>query len=234
LSRDSEKPGELRQVSLDASNLGRRKNEKGPLKQRVIAYVDGFNLYFGMKAKGWKRYYWLDIKKFTEALTLDHQQVIAVKYFTSRISSPEDKRKRQATFLEALGTIDGLTIRYGQFDHQPFKCPVCKEVDLVPAEKMTDVNIATEILVDAFQDHFDTALLVSADSDLAAPVKAVRDIFPSKRVVVAFPPERISKELQSLANAHIFINKVKLAENQLPDSIIKPDGFELRRPTQWG
>jgi len=27
---------------------------------RVIAYVDGFNLYFGLKSKGWRRYYWLN------------------------------------------------------------------------------------------------------------------------------------------------------------------------------
>jgi len=29
--------------------------------QRVITYIDGFNLYFGLKDKGWKRYYWLNL-----------------------------------------------------------------------------------------------------------------------------------------------------------------------------
>jgi hypothetical protein len=29
--------------------------------ERVIAYVDGFNLYFGLKSKGWQRYFWLNI-----------------------------------------------------------------------------------------------------------------------------------------------------------------------------
>jgi hypothetical protein len=33
-------------------------------------------------------------------------------------------------------------------------------------EKMTDVNIAVELLTDAFQDSFDVALLISADGDL--------------------------------------------------------------------
>lgn len=27
----------------------------------MIAYVDGFNLYFGLKAAAFKRYYWLDV-----------------------------------------------------------------------------------------------------------------------------------------------------------------------------
>ncbi len=27
---------------------------------RVIVYIDGFNLYFGLKSKGWRRYFWLN------------------------------------------------------------------------------------------------------------------------------------------------------------------------------
>ena len=30
-----------------------------PIQERVIAYIDGFNLYFGLKAKGWRQFYWL-------------------------------------------------------------------------------------------------------------------------------------------------------------------------------
>lgn len=30
-------------------------------KERVIAYVDGFNLYFGMKDAGFEAYKWLDL-----------------------------------------------------------------------------------------------------------------------------------------------------------------------------
>lgn len=28
---------------------------------RVIVYIDGFNLYFGLKDAGFKRFYWLDL-----------------------------------------------------------------------------------------------------------------------------------------------------------------------------
>jgi uncharacterized LabA/DUF88 family protein len=38
---------------------------------------------------------------------------------------------------------------------------------------MTDVNIATEMLADAFLGKFDTALLISADGDLTTPVKRI-------------------------------------------------------------
>ena len=31
------------------------------IHQRVAVYIDGFNLYYGLKSKGWSRYYWLDL-----------------------------------------------------------------------------------------------------------------------------------------------------------------------------
>ena len=30
--------------------------------ERVIAYVDGYNLYYGLRERRWKRFYWLDIQ----------------------------------------------------------------------------------------------------------------------------------------------------------------------------
>jgi len=30
---------------------------------RVIAYIDGYNLYYGLREQGWKRYYWLNLQK---------------------------------------------------------------------------------------------------------------------------------------------------------------------------
>lgn len=55
--------------------------------KRVIVYVDGFNLYFGLRSKGWRRHYWLDLVKLAEALLKPDQQLAGVHYFTSRIRS---------------------------------------------------------------------------------------------------------------------------------------------------
>jgi uncharacterized LabA/DUF88 family protein len=65
-------------------------------------------------------------------------------------------------------------------------------VHLTYEGKETDVNIATALHNDAALDRYDTALLVSGDSDLT---RAVRDIDVRKRVVVAFPPGRYSDVL---------------------------------------
>lgn len=69
---------------------------------------------------------------------------------------------------------------------------------------MTDVNIAV-VLKDAYDDAFDTAMVLSANSDLVAPVVAVRQRFPGKRLVVACPPARQSKRLEATAPARGFL-----------------------------
>ena len=98
---------------------------------------------------------------------------------------------------------------------------------------MTDVNIATELLCDAFQDRFDIAVIVSGDSDLVPPVSAVRRLFPRKRVLVFFPPKRFANRLKSCASTSLHIGRRVLAASQFPERVVKPDGFVLRRPPKW-
>ena len=89
------------------------------------------------------------------------------------------------------------------------------------------------MMKDAFANAFDTALLVSADSDLVPAVTAIRGLFPEKSIVVAFPPERFSAELKGAAHASFTIGRAKLAACQLPDPVLKADGTQLARPAKW-
>lgn len=98
---------------------------------------------------------------------------------------------------------------------------------------MTDVNIAVELMKDSFDDAFDTALLLSADSDLAAPVSFIRDRYPSKRIVMVRPPNRQSKKLESLVHGSFALGRKMLQDSQFPDAYTKPDGFILNRPVEW-
>jgi uncharacterized LabA/DUF88 family protein len=98
---------------------------------------------------------------------------------------------------------------------------------------MTDVNIATRILVDSFQNKFDTAFLISGDTDLIPPIREIKSLFPKKRIVVAFPPGRHNISLQNQAHASFIIGRKKLLDSQLPEEVTKPDGFTLRRPDEW-
>ena len=48
-------------------------------KQRVIAYIDGFNFYFGLRSEPrWKRYYWLDVVKFFDIIKILSYRLITI------------------------------------------------------------------------------------------------------------------------------------------------------------
>src|SRR5947209_4150002 len=115
----------------------------------------------------------------------------------------------------------------------PRVCRNCGYTYEVAQEKMTDVNIAVELLQDAFQDAFDTALLISADSDLIAPLKAIKKLFPEKRIIVASPPGRFSVNLSKAASAYFQIDRIPIAKSQFPDEVQKSGGYILRRPESW-
>jgi uncharacterized LabA/DUF88 family protein len=201
--------------------------------ERVIAYVDGFNLYFGLRDSGWRRFYWLNVQRLAQNLLKPSQQLITTKYFTARISKPQDKQRRQSLYIEALETVQQCRIFYGKYQSKPHVCNNCGYRYMREEEKMTDVNIAVELLTDAFQNQFDTAFLISADSDLSAPILAVKNLFPAKRIVAFFPPQRSSAELMKIVSAYSHINRNVLAKSQFPDRVRKADGFVLRRPQRW-
>ena len=202
---------------------------------RVIAYIDGFNFYFGLKSKHWRRYYWLDMQRLAKNLLQPDQQLAGTKYFTSllRPNHDADKAKRQGIYLDTLQTLAGLRIVYGHYLTKRERCYKCQAEWVRPEEKMTDVNIAVELLADAFADNYDTALLMSGDSDLSAPIEKIRNLFPEKRVVVAFPPARESFHLKKLADAYFVIGRGVIAKSQLPDEVRTSAGFCLKRPPQW-
>ena len=201
--------------------------------QRVIAFIDGFNLYFGLKAKRWQRYYWLNLQALMRNILKPDQHLVHTKYFTARVQGPPDKVARQSTFLDALGTLPDFSIYYGQYFLTRRLCRKCGFEDVVPSEKMSDVNIAVQMLSDAYKDRFDTALLVSADSDLRGPVEAVLREFPSKRVVVVFPPARHSVALTQVASAYMTLGRAKLDRSTFPPQVKRQDGFMLEQPASW-
>lgn len=199
--------------------------------QRTITYIDGFNLYFGLREKGWRCYYWLNLWTLCNSLTLPNQQLIKVKYFTSRIRKPDDKRKRQNSYLRALRTIGGIECIYGKYIDEPHTCPNCNKDFLEPAEKMTDVQLASFLIRDVFKDMFDTAIIISGDRDLVPAVEICNGELPKKRIVIAFPPMRSCEELRCLG-PYIHITEKQLQCSVFPNEI-NHDGLTIQCPPSW-
>ncbi|HHH76213.1 MAG TPA: NYN domain-containing protein, partial [Phycisphaerae bacterium] len=108
-----------------------------PSPSRVITYIDGFNLYFGLKTSSYRRFYWLDMEALSLNLLKPNQRLQAVKYFTARIAGPrpcdseaktnalKSKCQRQTTYLDSLATRSMLTIFEGHYLAKPITCRNC-------------------------------------------------------------------------------------------------------------
>ena len=201
---------------------------QGP--KRVAVYIDGFNLYYGLKDKGWKRYYWLNVSELATRLVRPGEQVVQVHYFTARVRPTSSK---QSSYLEALGTVPDIKIHYGKFLKKTRKCPACAHVHPIHEEKMTDVNIALALVLDAEDDIYDRAILISADSDLTRPISTVHQRCPSKEVFVAFPPKRSSNGLKGVAKNSFHINRQHVSQSQLPQTLVTNSGHTVTQPPDW-
>ena len=70
--------------------------------ERVKAYVNGFNLYHGLKTRHGHKYLWLDLQALAVRLLKPSQHLVAVEHFTARVRNQAESEQRQAVYLDAL------------------------------------------------------------------------------------------------------------------------------------
>jgi len=201
-------------------------------KERIIAYIDGFNLYFGLRAKGFDDYRWLNPYKLVLNMLKESQELISVKYFTSRVSNNQEKQKRQNIYLDAIDSTK-TEIYYGHYQRNIAECLSCNNKWYNYNEKKTDVNIASQLLKDAFLDKFDCAFLISGDTDLVPPIEIINEFISNKRVLVAFPPKRSNEQLKIVSKGNLVIGRKILKASQFTSKVKLASGWEVYRPKEW-
>lgn len=108
----------------------------------------------------------------------------------------------------------------GHFKEKQRTCRACGAVWTQHEEKETDVHMAARIVVDACEDRYDRAVLVTADSDLVPALDIVKTRFPRKQMFVAAPPKRFA-HARGLKPA-MEITPGRLARCRLPDTATDP------------
>lgn len=201
-------------------------------QERIIAYIDGFNLYFGIREAGFHNCRWLNVRKLVNSLLKPNQVLIDIKYFTSRVNNNPEKQKRQSTYIEALESSD-IKIIYGNYQDSSTECTKCGHSWRTAKEKMTDVNISTSIIIDAYKDAYDMAILISGDSDLTSPIREVHNLFKNKRVFIVFPPKRHNNSMALVAKGSSVIGRKKLLDAQFHEEEISKTGYKLKIPQKW-
>lgn len=200
---------------------------------RLIAYVDGFNLYHGLHDKWGRRYLWLDLVALVWSLR-PRDELVAVKYFTASVLDDPGAQARQDLYINALTANhpEVLSVVYGRYQRKQVSCHTCSARWTTYEEKETDVNISAAVVADAAGETMSSVLLVSADSDLAPAVKTAKSINPTLFALAAFPPRRASNELRTLMPASFTIGTGRIKTAQLPD-VVTVDGVTYKRPDKW-
>ena len=118
--------------------------------------------------------------------------------------------KRHETFIEALKNAD-VKVHLAAF----------KKTAKGHEEKETDVAIAVALLELFHTDAADCTFIMSGDTDLMPGVRAVRRMYPGRRVCFAFPYKRQNNILKDAGDVHFRIRAHRYAKHVFPDPLVK-------------
>lgn len=152
--------------------------DKTPLnKERVAVYIDGSNFYGYLHdgAVSWPKGVKFDYARLVSYLVGNGRACMSKRYYVGIARNTDGTQKSeqivrgQQKFLAHLEN-DGFAIKRGRviYDRGPIR------------EKGTDVRLAIDLVVGAVDDLYDTAVIVSSDTDLIPAIKYIR--FKGKRV----------------------------------------------------
>jgi uncharacterized LabA/DUF88 family protein len=209
---------------------------------RTRVYVDGYNLFYAcLKDSAYK---WLNVHALVCNL-LPRNRIDKLRYFTAQVSArphDPDQPQRQQTYLRALTTISEVEIHFGHFLTHEVSMPdaaAWKKTGryqpvrvMKTEEKGSDVNLATHLLIDAFDDTFDVAVIISNDSDLKEPISLVRSRFGKRIVLLGPKTTRISGALRPLADYIRQFGPGALAKAQFPPQMQDAIG-SFHKPPSW-
>ena len=223
-------------------------------KIRTMVYVDGFNFYYGA-LKNRPHCKWINPVELCRQMLNENHEYVGLKYFSARVNNtPRDKSKaqRQQIYFRALLTIPNIKIIEGHFRQNPVVMELIepikrlvdapfskgnKIVDMHRArvmkyeEKGSDVNLAIEILMDAYDDKYDAAVLISNDSDLKAPLVQIKSRF-KKKVLILNPHGKNSIQLARFAHFSENIREEHLLKALFLEVLTDKVG-KFKKPSSW-
>ncbi len=203
---------------------------------KLNVYIDGFNLYYGsLKSTPYK---WLNVRKMSELL-FPGSTIHRIKYFTARvIARPHDPGQpiRQNFYFRALKTLPNLEIIEGQFlvsyPRMSLAANPANRVQVIKTEeKGSDVNMAVHLLNDGYKKEYDSAVIITNDSDLAEAMRIVQTELKLK-VGIANSKKRPAFKLKQQASFIKQIRKGVLTASQFPETLTDKQG-NFHKPKSW-
>ncbi len=164
------------------------------MEDRVCIFIDGSNLYHALRDTIGRTD--LNFPDFARKLA-DGRPVFRVYYYNA-LQDPNrnpDSAREQQEFLSMLRASPYMEVRLGTL----------KTTNGVTVEKGVDVMLATDVVHYAFENIYDTAIIVSGDADYAYALQLVKN--KGKHVEVAYFENNISRELMDLCDIRHFMDR---------------------------
>ncbi len=201
---------------------------------RAIVFIDGANLYACLRAAARETEGKLDIRALADLLVQLSQdrlggelRLVRVRYYNAlpnlhaalgllrrdlesgSIVLDDTQRKLVTLYQKSFPFYDSLSfhdlVEYRLGD-------IVRHGGAEPRQKGVDVRIATDLVVGAFRDQYDVAVLVSGDSDLEEAVTVARD--EGKVVVNCFLRNGWAHNLRRAADIRILLAEHHLLQLQ--------------------
>ncbi|HOV12864.1 MAG TPA: NYN domain-containing protein [Spirochaetota bacterium] len=203
---------------------------------RSSFFIDGFNLYHSLIDKFTPlptKYKWLNLKKLASCFINKNEEITKIYYFSALAEWDTSKVIRHQKYIKALQYFE-ITPVMGKFKKRSVTCKVCKKIFSKHDEKQTDVNIAIQLIKSAYLDEYDVAYVLSGDSDLIPSIKAIKSLFPQKKIRVIIPFGRSANELSNECEKSMKIKRHHLDQSLFSDNILDNEGnIIVSRPTEW-
>src|SRR5271166_5397213 len=101
-----------------------------PLSSRVVVYIDGFNLYYGVLR--FSKEQWLDIERLFKLLR-PHDAIQKIIYFTALSSG--GKSQDQLAYLKAIETLPLVEVVRGRYKNKSVKCLIQTICNVAPEDR---------------------------------------------------------------------------------------------------
>ena len=138
----------------------------GTSTERVAIYIDGSNTYNKLKKLGLpergKRF---DLSKFISHL-IGERHLVSKRYYVGIVRNHDGSEKsetlvrKQQQFLETL-RLAGFEIKSGKIMYDGGRI----------REKGVDVKLSVDLVIGAVDDLYDTAIVISSDTDLIPAIR---------------------------------------------------------------
>ncbi len=169
--------------------------------ERIMTFIDGSNFYYGLKSLNLDSYKPLGNFNFRKlGLELCHnRKLIEVKYYNAPLDSDADKSKykTQQRFFEKIRNTPDVKLILVRMQKRKVNDKIVYVV------KGDDIHIAVDMVTHAYNDAYDTAILVSGDGDFVPAVLAAQA--KGKRVEQAYFKQGHSYHLRQKCNNSILL-----------------------------